>query len=128
MQDARNVGSRKLGVTEKQSAQELNRHANVFFAIIEDGFLSIFAPTTFADSLCDRFFIDALPTFDAISATRIRQPFPRFLPLVFFVGVVRKQDVAGREIGSVQIEDVNWKLQTQNLEACHLRPSAIGDK
>ena len=46
----------------------------------------------------------------------------------YFVRIVGQQHVAGRQIGGVLVEDVAGKFPTQQPEAGHFRPSAIGDK
>ena len=43
-------------------------------------------------------------------------------------GLYGKQDVAGGEVGGVQIKDVYRKLPAQLHEACQLRPCAVGDE
>ena len=44
------------------------------------------------------------------------------------VGVVRRQDIAGREIGGVQIENVRRELPPQRHEAGQFGPCAVGDE
>ena len=77
-------------------------------------------------SFGDRVLVDALPAFDAVGAAGIGQALARLL--AHLVRIVRQQDVAGREIGGVLIEDVRRKFPTQHHEAGHLGPGAVGDE
>src|SRR5215471_20925937 len=95
-QCARNVGGRQSQETSQLRAQQFRGFLYVFFAVIEDCFLPIFAPTPGADIFRDLFLVDASPTFNAVSATCIREALPRLLP--HFIWIVWQQHVAGSKV------------------------------
>ena len=58
--------------------------------------------------------VDALPTLDPVGAAGVGQALAR--PLPHFVRIVRQQDVAGRQIGGVLIEDVFGNFQPSAMK------------
>jgi hypothetical protein len=70
MNGPRNVDRFKAVVATQLRAQKLNGFANVFLAVIENGFSSPLTPISRADVLGDRRFVEPLPTLDAVSAAR----------------------------------------------------------
>ena len=77
-------------------------------------------------SFGNRVLVDALPALDPVGAARIGQALAR--PLAHLVGIVGEQDVAGREIGGVLIEDVHREFPPERHEASHLGPCAVGNE
>ena len=100
--------------------------ADVLLAVVEDSLLAVLAPTTFADVLGHRPLVDLLPTFDPVGAAGVGKALAFAFARV--VRIVRRQDVAGREIGGVQVEDVFRELPAQRHETGQLGPRAIGDE
>src|SRR6516165_6875464 len=110
----------------QHGAQQLSGFFVVLFAILQNSLLSVLTPTTLTDGLGNRRLVDALPALDAVCTTGVGQPLAWLLALL--VIVMRKQDVAGGEIGGVQIEDVYRKLPVQHYEASHFRPGRVNDE
>ena len=80
----------------------------------------------FGDVLGDRRLVEAFPTLDAVGAAGVDQAFAASWALGFVV-IERLQDVAGREIGGVQVEDVLGEPPAELQKTSHLRPRRIGD-
>ena len=75
-------------------AQQQGGGPHVLFAVPENALATVNLPSTFADVLSNRIFIDVLPTGDPVIATCVRQSFA--LLLAHLVRVVRQQNIAGR--------------------------------
>jgi len=113
-------------VASQLRTQQPHRHPDVFLAVVEDGFAAVLAPASLSDGFCSRVLIDSLPALDAIGATRVGQSFARLPP--HLVRAARQESVARREVSRVKVEDVDWELPSQHLEASHLRPGGVGNK
>ena len=106
--------------------QQQHGVADVFLAVVEGGLLAILTPTTFADVLSHRPLVDLLPTLDPVCSAGVGKTLVFALARV--VRIVGRQDIAGRKIGGVQIENVCRELPPERHEAGQIGPCAVGDK
>ena len=115
-----------VAIAVQLCAQQLRRIFHVLFAVIETGFFAVLAPAAFGDGLGNRRLVDVFPAFDPISAAGIGEALA--LSLSDLVRVIRQQDIAGGEVGRMQVEDMYWKWPAQNYETGQLGPRAVGDE
>jgi hypothetical protein len=106
--------------------QQFSGFVYIFFTIFEDALFTVLSPPTLTDILCHYLLLDVLPTLNSIRSAGIGQALA--WPLAGFVRLVREEDIAGREIGRVQIVNVNWEAPTKHRETGQLGPRGIGDE
>jgi hypothetical protein len=122
-----NVDRLEVRSAEELGAEEFDSLGDVFFAIRDHRLAAPLAPIALANVLGDHILVDALPAADSVSAAGVGQAFARLLVLLLLLRIPRRQGVAGREIGGMEVENILRKRPAKRQETGHFRPGRIGD-